>query len=389
MKLPEIEIRPGLDAVRELEPEWKQLGRGAGSPPFLSWEWADSWLRHLEPRQRPRLVCAREDGALVGLLALSETHTKVPGVGTITRLGMLGERRGGADYLDVLAAPANLERATRAILGHLAQSGDFDILEFDGMAGDSPTVDAIRSCFGGQPGFTFRASKRYTCPQISLHGGFAQVLARSSRADNYRRRLRKAKAMAGFEYRISRSETDTEAAFERFLDLHDRRWAAQGGSDALGRPAARVFHREVVASLAKAGVLHFDELWLDGECRASIYGMDTPGVFYFFQSGYDPVWASSSVGLVLLGLSVEAAASRGALVYDFLHGMEPYKLEWATGRRTTVMLRIARAGWGATVLLAREAAESMAREAARSMLPTAAVDLLRRRRRAREQAGIA
>jgi len=387
MRQPEVEERRGPEAIRGLEVEWKALARSAGATPFLSWEWVDPWLRHLEPQREPRVICAREGGALVGLLALGETRRRIPGLGSIVRLGFLGERKGGADYLDVLAGAADRERATRAILGHLAVAKDYDLLELDGMASDSPTVADLRSVFGSA-GVTVREFERYTCPQIALHGGFGQVLSRSSRADNFRRRLRKARAMAGFEHRVIREEGGAHAAFERFLDLHERRWAAQGGSDALGRPAARSFHREVVASLARAGVLHFDELWIDGACRASIYGMDTPGIFYFFQSGYDPEWSSSSVGLVLLGLSIEAAVGRGALVYDFLHGMEPYKLEWATGRRTTAMVRVARAGFGTAVLLAREAAEAMAREAARSILPSGAVEVLRRRRRAREQAGL-
>lgn len=387
MRLPEVEERRGPEAIRGLEGEWKELARRADAPPFLSWEWVDPWLRHLEPQRVPRVLCAKDDGALVGLLALGETRRRIPGFGSIVRLGFLGERKGGADYLDVLAGAADRERATRALLGHLVQVKDYDLLELDGMASDSPTLAALRSVFA-VAGLPVREFDRFTCPQIALHGGFGQVLSRSSRADNFRRRLRKARAMPGFEHRVVREESGALAAFERFLDLHERRWAVQGGSDALGRPAARSFHREVVSSLARAGVLHFDELWIDGACRASIYGMDTPGVFYFFQSGYDPTWSSSSVGLVLLGLSIEAAVGRGALVYDFLHGMEPYKLEWASGRRTTAMVRIARASFGTAMLLARDAAEAMAREAARSILPAGAVEVLRRRRRAREQAGL-
>ncbi|HWV39694.1 MAG TPA: GNAT family N-acetyltransferase [Vulgatibacter sp.] len=388
MRLPEIEERRGHEAVRELEGEWKALARRAGAAPFLSWEWIEPWLRHLEPQRTPRLICARDAGRLVGLLALGETRRRIPGLGWVVRLGFLGERRGGADYLDVLAGGADRERATRAILCHLAEARDHDVLELDGIACDSPTLEPLRAAFAASAEVTIRETERYTCPQIALQGGFERVLSRSSRADNFRRRLRKARAMAGFEHRVVREEAGAAAAFERFLDLHERRWAGQGGSDAMGMPAARRFHREVVASLARAGVLHFDELWIDGGCRASIYGIDGPGVFYFFQTGYDPAWASSSVGLVLLGLSIEAAIGRGALVYDFLHGTEPYKLEWATGTRQTAMVRIARAGFGAAVLLAREAAEAMARQAARSILPEGAVEALRRRRRARERAGL-
>ncbi len=384
-----VESHRGVDAFRELEPEWKALRERAGASPFLSWEWAASWSRHLGASHTPRILSAREGGELVGLLALSEEGRRIPGVSApITRLGFVGERHGGADYLDVLAPPEQEARVVAALLDHLAEARDFDLLELDGIATDSATVEALRFRFEDDPRYKLRATPRYTCPQIPLLGGFDKVLSRSSRADNFKRRLRQLRAVEGFEFRQVHEPEAVGAAFERFLLLHERRWHAQGGSDAMGRPALRAFHREVVPALAAAGILRFDELWAEGDCRASIYGMDTPGVYRFYQSGYDPAWSRRSVGLVALGLSIEQAASRGARVYDFLHGLEPYKLEWASGSRETVSIRIASAGLGASILLLREAAEAVARTAAHSLLPAAAVDRLRRRRRAREQEGL-
>ncbi|AKU90662.1 GNAT family N-acetyltransferase [Vulgatibacter incomptus] len=382
-----VEERAGPGAQGALELEWKQIFSKSDAAPFLSWEWADAWLRHLGPGRKPRIFCVRDEFHLVGLLALCEESRKVPGLRSrIRRLSFAGERLGGADYLDVLALPGRHAEVTRAILERLATEPSFDLLELDGIASDSPTLPLAREAFGSNEAFSLRTFDRWNCPRIGLDGGFATVLAQSGRGDNYRRRLRQLKALKGFEHRAVTGTKDAKPAFERFLELHERRWADQGGSDAMGRPSVRAFHRETVERLAGAGLLRFDELWAEGGCRSSIYGIDTKGVFYFYQTGYDPEWARRSVGLAILGLSIEAAAGRGARVYDFLHGEEAYKREWARDIRKTVSLRVAAKGLGAAFLLSREAAESAARAAARSVLPDFAVEGLRRWRRAREHA---
>lgn len=387
----EVETAQGWTAFRDLEADWRSLHRevATGAPPFLSLEWAESWHRHLAKERRPRILCVRQGRRLVALLSLCEEQLTIPGVGaSIRRLSFAGERFGGADYLDVLACPELRGPATAAIFDHLAAAGDFDLLELDGIDRDSPSHGAIRESFSDRSRFKQRLKPRYVCPQVALDGGFEKVLARSSRASNFKRRLRQLRALPGFEFRTVRAPAEAAAAYERFLQLHDERWSAQGGSDALSRPAAREFHREVVRRLAEAGRVQFDELWVEGACVASIYGMDEVDggdTYYFFQSGYDPKWASKSVGLVTLGLSIEAAIGRGARIYDFLHGMEPYKLEWAGGRRETVSVRVACLGFGATAWMMREAGEELARKAAHALLPAGVVELLRRRRRAREQ----
>jgi CelD/BcsL family acetyltransferase involved in cellulose biosynthesis len=137
--------------------------------------------------------------------------------------------------------------------------------------------------------------------------------------------------------------------------------------------------------LARAGWLRFEELWVEGACRASIYGLDARDTYCFYQSGYDPAWGSRSVGLVLLGLSIEQAIARGAKVYDFLHGTETYKLDWATRTRQTVALRVAARSLGTALVLAGEGAELAARRAAHTLLPQTTVGWLRRIRRSNER----
>ena len=67
-----VEEMSGSEAFSLLAPEWQALFNATNASPFLSWEWISAWHKWLGREKRPRLFCAREDGLLVGLLALGE-----------------------------------------------------------------------------------------------------------------------------------------------------------------------------------------------------------------------------------------------------------------------------------------------------------------------------
>jgi CelD/BcsL family acetyltransferase involved in cellulose biosynthesis len=62
--------------------------------------------------------------------------------------------------------------------------------------------------------------------------------------------------------------------------------------------------------------------------------------FYFYQSGFDPRYSPHSVGLVTMGLSIEAAIKDGAEEFDLLHGDEKYKSLWAKDQRDLVRMEL-------------------------------------------------
>jgi CelD/BcsL family acetyltransferase involved in cellulose biosynthesis len=383
----------GEEAIGALRAEWQALfrasSRASGAPPFLSWEWIAAWQRGLNPGRTPYLLCARDGGKLVGLLPLGIEELRLPGLPVkARRLSLLGEGFGGADYLDVLASPERAREAVSAIFDHLARRVSFDVLELDGVAADSPNLPLIEQQFGEEASFQHRLTPRFVCPQVELDGDWAVVLKRSRRADNFKRRLRQLRARDGFEYRIVTQPAESGAAFERFLELHEACWAERGGSDATGHASLQSFHRDVVVRLAEAGLLRFDELWVEGACRASIYGMDDGQRYCFYNSGYEPAWKNASPGLVLLGLSIEAAVKRGVRRYDFLRGTETYKFDWATTTRETVSVLVTRRGLAAKLFIAREQTQAAARAFAEAVLPAQAAETVRRWRRSRRRAGL-
>ena len=135
--------------------------------------------------------------------------------------------------------------------------------------------------------------------------------------------------------------------------------------------------------MAAAGVLRFDELWANGECVASIYGLDNGSTFYYFNAGYDPDWSSMSVGLVLTGLSIRAACDRGRSRYDFLRGEEAYKLDWATHTETLADVLLVRNSIAGKAIAARAGLDQRLRGISHAILPTVVKDWLREWRRLR------
>jgi len=377
----------GVEALDALRAEWQALFSQSGAPPFLAWEWIASWQQWLHPSREPYLLCARDGTRLVGLLPLGIEERPLIGLPVKTRrVSLLGEGFGAADYLDLLALPEYAREVASAILDHLAQRVSFDILELDGLAADSPNLPLLQQRFGEETSFHYRLTRRFVCPQVELDGGWAAVLKHSRRADNFKRRLRQLRALNGFEYRVITQPAETEAAFERFLKLHDACWIERGGSDVTGHELLRLFQRKVTARLAEAGLLRFDELWVEGACRASVYGLDDGRRFYYYNSGYDSTWKNTSPGLVLLGLSIEDAIRRGIERYDFLRGIEAYKFDWANTTRGTVSVLVARRSLPAMLFIAREQTRKAAGAFAKALLPGRAADLMRRWHRSRRRA---
>lgn len=62
-----------------------------------------------------------------------------------------------------------------------------------------------------------------------------------------------------------------------------------------------------------------------GAVRASAFGFETPSGYFYYNSAYDRDAAMASPGVVLFSSLIELQIERGATVFDFLKGQEPYK----------------------------------------------------------------
>lgn len=366
-----------LDAVGA---EWQALFDEAGAPnPFLSWEWLHSWWGAFGAGRALRLLEARDDGGrLCGVLALARRGGPRPG----RRWQLLGNGLGGADGLDVLVAGPRASEARAALLGAALDAGGWDLLALEDLPFGSPSVKLLRG-LAGLRGQRVEVVRRFTCPGFALRGTFEEHLARLRRRETYGRRVRWLGRQPGFRIEVA-APGEAEAAMRDFLRLHRLRWDAEGGSYGIPPGRAEEFHLTLAPRLAARGWLRLYRLFVGDAALASVYGIELGRRFYYYQSGYDPAWASRSPGFVLVGRTVEDAYARGLVDYDFLRGEEAYKLDWTADRRETCAVRVRATSLRAHTDRAAEAAFDAARTVARRVAPAAVWAALRQARRRAE-----
>ena len=380
-----IETAEGLHSIRAEWAELNQVAR-AGSL-FLGPEWLIPWWKHFGSGRELQVIALRESGKLVGLLPLFAERVRLGGIAA-RRIAFLGDGATGCDYLDALARPGREADVLEAAL-QAAFTLRWDLCELDGMLRESATALLLAQRY--PPGFQADTSRkgievrreaqlRFVCPYIPLTGNYEEYLLGLGRRENLKRREKWLLRQPGFEITVARTSAEAPAALETFFELHRARWAAVGGSDGLADARFEAFHRDAAGALAAAGMLRLYTLACARRKVASVYGVVFRGRFLYYQSGADPLWAKSSVGLVLLARTVKDAFADGMSEFDFLRGNEPYKTQWMRAERWTVRVQLFRGARG-NICRATSRAATAARSGLKSAVPAEALNTARIARR--------
>jgi len=381
----------GLEALR---PDWQQLSeRARASCLFLTYEWLAPWWQQFGAGRELRCLALHEgrDGKLAGLLLLFVETVRM-GFLPVRRLAFLGDGTTGCDYLDVLAEPGREAEVLSAMLDEIGKL-EWDLLDLDGLSRDSATALSLAQRFPNERllhdaalGEVVRDGKlRYVCPHIPLRSASApanyeQYLSGLGRRENLRRREKWLSQKPGTSIEVARTPAEAAIAIGYFLELHRARWAADGGSDGLADARFDEFHRAATQLLAERGMLRLYTLYAARRPVASVYGVVHRGKFLYYQSGYDPLWASRSVGLVLLARTVSDAFAEGLAEFDFLRGNEGYKAQWKRAERWTVQLRFWRGGRGRAAK-SLQGTSTMLRDAFKGALPASFIEAVKKTRR--------
>jgi CelD/BcsL family acetyltransferase involved in cellulose biosynthesis len=122
-----------------------------------------------------------------------------------------------------------------------------------------------------------------------------------------------------------------DADLDTFVALHR---LARGRKGSFMSARNVQFFRRVAIDFAANGMLRLDVLEHRRRPLAATFAFQGPRTFYLYNMAFDPVVGSLSPGIVLLGRLIERAIDDGLERFDFLRGLERYKLEFgATAHR--------------------------------------------------------
>ncbi len=246
-----------------------------------------------------------------------------------------------ADYATILCAPADLAAVADAVATALAgPTGDpdhpepWDVVDLRRLRCGDPVADALRAAFvrrAPEQSWTVDLEREDVCPVATIADdvtdldGFLSTLGKKERHE-IRRKIRRCEA--GGDILLTPSP-DPLTDLDAFIDLHQRRWGADGLFPATpGGEASRIFIRRLFEGFGPDGPARLCFLTVGGRRIAAGITFEAGGTIAYYNAGVDPDARDLSPGVVMVAKYVERAIATGRRRLDFLRGNEPYKYEW-------------------------------------------------------------
>jgi CelD/BcsL family acetyltransferase involved in cellulose biosynthesis len=325
-----------------LEPAWDPLVERSGSASvFLTWEWLRPWWRHWhQPGDELCVLVAREGDSIVGLAPLYRTRVTANGLGSLRRVGFIGDSSGDSEYLDFIAEPGREAEVMAAFFDHL----DADVAELRLLPKSSPNFEPLRE-LAAERGYLVEAED-VPCSSVALPGDWEAYLKtlQSRFRTKVRSLLRRLPEEHGAVFGQCREAAALPAQLESLFELHQRRWRAEGKPGAFASEARRRFYEEMAEGFLRRGWLRFYWLRLGERFVAHEFSFEHLGRVYYLQQGFEADCANLSYGIALKAHAIRESIAGGAKEYDFLGGIAEHKEKWGAAPRACVHLTLARPG---------------------------------------------
>jgi CelD/BcsL family acetyltransferase involved in cellulose biosynthesis len=175
-------------------------------------------------------------------------------------------------------------------------------------------------------GFEFSLDQEETAAVLRLPEDWDTYLASLGSKD--RHELRRKRRRLGRDHPDARFRTTTEETLEAdlkvFVEMHR---GAEGHKGHFMKPEVATFFERVAHSFMPLGWLRLDFLEVAERDVAATFGFELDGIFYLYNSAYEPDAARVSPGLVLVSELVKGSIENGLRLFDFLRGPERYKYQ--------------------------------------------------------------
>jgi len=335
----EIQLCTSSHDFLSLKEEWNPLLNQSSSPNiFLTWEWISTWWECFGEGLKPWILIVRErpGGQLVGV-APFVLRTFPFTDGPWRELSLMGGSFASGDHLDALVRLGYQHSAAARFADFLrAHCRDWDVVRLDRMDSKSPLLTHLR-----QDAKTAMMWET-VCPFVPLPRGFDELMAtldKKVRHNLQRHAQRLCRETGGaVEFQRVDSPADIPDALAHLSRLHQDIRSRHGDDGIFHDPMLRRFYRQITERLASQGWLRMYLLKVHGQVIAVAYCFVYQKRVYYYQTGYDQLWARYGPGMAVTMHAIRASIDEGACEFDFLRGAEHYKSQWTQLARRNLRL---------------------------------------------------
>jgi CelD/BcsL family acetyltransferase involved in cellulose biosynthesis len=256
-----------------------------------------------------------------------------------------------ADYATIMAAPPDLPIVCETVVAWLAAEDPsrWDVVDLRRLRDGDPATDALtKSLEWAAPSADWCVTREQedVCPVVTLQPGvdFDGYLATLGSKERHEIRRKVRRAEAAGEVRLE-SSTDPIGDLDAFVELHQKRWGAEGlFPPTEGGAASRRFFAGLFEDCAPTGIVDLSFLTVGGRRIAAGVTFDDGEAVYYYNAGVEPDARELSPGVVMVARYIQRAIELGRTRLDFLRGDEPYKYEWGAVDSPIERLLVQRTG---------------------------------------------
>jgi CelD/BcsL family acetyltransferase involved in cellulose biosynthesis len=343
VEVPGISVRLlGEEEFSQYREPWNELLETSASESFfLKWEWLYTFWETIDKENTRLLVWLCHDGdELVGIAPLyiyASTFMKIP----LRKAAFLGDRV-ASDYMDFFAKPGYEEICCHGVMQRM-QGQDApacDLLELNGVCADSNLYRHLTA--GGQQAKDVVILPGFECPRARLGASFEGYTAGLSASTRYALG-RKQRRLEGDFDSIAVEHLDL-AQHPELLDvlfrLHKDRWEIQKDKASSFCTAFRKSFNERLLHRLGEGEGFFSRVLVDEKPVSILYVFAYKKHAFFYQNGWDPGFASYSIGIYNIQQAIQHAIEGGYRSFDFLRGEEAYKYKFCDEVRQAYSIRL-------------------------------------------------
>jgi CelD/BcsL family acetyltransferase involved in cellulose biosynthesis len=327
----DVDVLTDVAQLESAKPEWDALLETSAIPrPFLMHEWLTTWDRHYGGTDGPLVLCFRDNGRLIGVAPFRASRSRLAGIPLLRRVHFPVD---AADCRDLLIGQGAEWDVVEALFEWLKTDGvQWDVLRLRGLCSRAPTWHLL-PLLAGQAGLQAVAWRVAPCAYIGLpdqmDAYYDQMPSQTRRKRYLQKRRKLIREHGELSLHVVTGAEVTQAHLGRFCEMHCRSWDDRGGSQVLHDERYCRFLVDFSTAIAGKGrqpTLAF--LRLGDRDAAAQYGFLFGKRFLLFAVGFDPEFASYSIGGQALLSLIEYGIEQGWAEIDLMKGGERYKFDY-------------------------------------------------------------
>ena len=312
-----------IEALVPLYPEWQALAARCGADIYMFADWFASWWVHFGAGRQPRVLVARREGVLVGLLPFC-TETIWAGLWPL-RIARLAGTDPHCMVFTLPIEPAEmaplLQIALRDLLGRFGCAA----VSFTPVSAQADHLMALQTTADLRV-TDLPDGSHVMFPLPDSFDAFLATRLSKKRRSQFRRDLSGLEARFGM---ISARSVPDAAAFARFVAFHNQQWQAIGyGGHFVDWPNSAAFYGAICAgSDPDHGVGLFEQVGSDGPLATQFALISGKTAHWRLPArSLDPEADHLSVGKVGLVLMIKTLIEAGYRRIEAGRGEYDYKL---------------------------------------------------------------